>query len=132
MPAMKKPELRHPPHPAIIEEAEVLAGQHPDEVITVYGMDRTCYFASASLKEIEGYDPEEMVGHHYSEFVYWRDLPHVEIARTDAEFHDHTRLSVSIKTKSGQPLRTYNVAMRRTDPDTGRIYFLARTTPVKR
>jgi PAS domain-containing protein len=128
---MKETQARNPPGAAIIAEAEKLARKHPKELITVYGLDRVCYYASASIKAMEGYEPEEMVGRHYDEFVIWRDLPHVEIARTDAEFHKSTTLTVTVRTKSGEPLRVHNLALTRTDPTTGRIYFLARTKPVE-
>ena|SRR6266404_944052 len=116
------------PCAALLEEALQLSIRYPNELITVWGLDRLCYYASPSAFALEGYTPQEMMGSHYADIVVPQDLPHLELARSDAELTNESKVTLTVRKKSGEPFRVTSHSWRRIPPTTGQVFFISRIT----
>jgi PAS domain S-box-containing protein len=117
------------PHPELIKEAEQLAARHPQEVIALWGLDRICYYVSPSIRKQQGYEPSDMIGHHYMDFLVPGDLAHVELARSDADLNDDAKVTTTVRLKSGDTMRVYSHSMKREHPETREVFMLTRIVP---
>jgi len=93
---------------AIITHAIELARKRPGDLVSVYTMDETCFWASPSHHKLLGYKPEEMIGRHWKDSVAPEDHDHATLAGDDAFLNGQSiEFRLQAITKQGQriPLR---------------------------
>ena len=85
-----------------IDEANKLAIENPDVLVSLYKLDNHCLYASPSHEEITGYTSSDMVGHHWAEFVVKSDRAHGDLAGNDALLNgESVEFGVRIAHKAG-------------------------------
>jgi hypothetical protein len=122
-------------HPALLAKLERFATDHPDEIISVWGINLRCFYASPSTISIPGgYTADEIIGHKAAEFVHLSDLAHVALAKSDVELTGKSvEMSVDVRNKFNERVRVRSQTIRITEPTTGRLFFLTRSvTPDKK
>jgi PAS domain S-box-containing protein len=84
------------------EERFRLLADNSRDVIRLYDPDRTIRYASPSCATVLGYTPEELVGHHSSEFQHPDDLAKIdERRRTAVATDDEVTLTYRSRRKGG-------------------------------
>jgi hypothetical protein len=118
----------------IQERVEQIAAALPDEIVTVWGMNLRCYFASMPPTLIPNmFTADEVLGRSATLFVHPADWPHAILTKTDVELTGKSvEFTLHFRNRLGERVRVRNQSLLLKDPDTHKIFFLSRTVPVDR
>ena len=115
----------------LLDKVERLVKLKPNEVFSVWGTNLRCYYASPSTVSIKGgWTPREMIGRKASEFVFFRDWPHVALAKSDAELTgESVEMTVDVKNRFGERVRMRSRTVLLKEPGSLRVFFMTRSVP---
>lgn len=111
-------------------EAERQARANPDAIVSVLDAGGVFVFMSDSVDRIVGYDPEEVLGHHFSEYYSATDAAHLALAMQDALLNDRSVVVTRhVRLKSGDVRHMRGDARKLVDEATGQAYVLSMSWP---
>jgi PAS domain-containing protein len=112
----------------ILARAQELAHKHPNDLVSVYGMDEQCRWASPSHQTILGCPPADSLGKSWKVFVAPEDHAHATLAGDDALLHGKSiEFGLVTRTRAGEriPMRGQAWISMDQDSATGYLFFRA-------
>jgi PAS domain S-box-containing protein len=111
---------------SILQRAEHTADVNPDATVTIVDTNGIVLYLSPNAKRINGVEPAEMVGNHFSKFVDGIDAANLDLKMQDVLLTGESILATrTIISPSGGRQRMRGSARKLVDKDSGKVFIMS-------